>query len=51
MEVELLHQVEDSEVLKAKQKIQEFIDSLGIKVGPELNAGKPELMLRRKSGK
>lgn len=47
MEVELLHQVEDSEVLSAKQKIQAFIDALGIHVGEELNAGKPELMLRK----
>ncbi len=51
MEVELLHQVEDSEVMNAKKEIQDFIDSLGLKVGPELNAGKPELMLRKKLAK
>lgn len=47
MEVELLHEVEDSEVMNAKKEIQDFIDGLGLKVGPELNAGKPELMLRK----
>lgn len=48
LEVELLHQVEDSETMAAKHKIQEFINSLGLRVSPELNAGKPELMLRKK---
>lgn len=48
LEVELLKQVEDSEIAVAKQKIQEFINSLGLKVSSELNAGKPELMLRKK---
>lgn len=49
LEVELLHQVEDNEVMTAKQKIQDFINSLGLKVSAELNAGKPELMLKKKN--
>jgi len=46
LEVELLHQVSDDEVGAAKEKIRSFIRKLGIEVGKELNAGKPELMLR-----
>lgn len=48
LEVELLHQVENSEVMSAKQKIQEFINSLGLRVSDELNAGKPELMIKKR---
>lgn len=47
LEVELLHQVKDDEVKSAKQRIQDFIDSLNLKTSKELNAGKPELMLRK----
>lgn len=49
LEVELLEQVEDSEVMRAKKDIENFIVSLGLSVSPELNAGKPELMLRKRS--
>ncbi len=34
--------------LKIKKEIQEFIDSLSIKVSEELNSGKPELLLNLK---
>ena len=39
---------EDVDVKKVKEEIQEFIDSLGIKVSEELNMGKPEMMIKRK---
>lgn len=48
LEVELLQEVEDGEVMYAKQKIQEFINILGLHVSEELSAGKPELMLKKK---
>ncbi len=48
LEVELLKQVADDGVEKAKKDIRSFITSLDIKVSDELNAGKPELMLKRK---
>ena len=40
---------DDVNVSQIKTEIQSFIDTLGIDVSPELNAGKPELMLRKKS--
>lgn len=48
MEVEKLAQVPDEKVQEIKQEIREFIKSLEIEVGEELNAGKPELMLRKR---
>jgi adenylyl cyclase CyaB, putative len=48
LEVELRSQVADDQVDAVKRQIQKFIDSLDIKVSDELNAGKPELMLRKK---
>lgn len=38
----------DVDVTQIKSQIQSFIDNLGFAVSPELNAGKPELMLRKK---
>jgi adenylate cyclase class 2 len=49
MEVEKLVEVSDDEVVTTKQEIREFIRNLSIILGDEQNAGKPELMLRRKS--
>ncbi len=49
LEVELLAQVEDGEVMSAKKDIEDCIASLGLRVSAELNAGKPELMLRKKN--
>ncbi|MEX2410040.1 MAG: class IV adenylate cyclase [Candidatus Paceibacterota bacterium] len=46
LEVEKMSEVSDDKVAEVKQEIREFIKSLNIKVGNELNAGKPELMLR-----
>ena len=37
----------DIDVKKVKKEIQEFIDSLGIKVSEELNMGKPEMYLKK----
>ncbi len=37
----------DEDVLKVKKEIQEFIDSLNIKVSEELNMGKPEMFLKK----
>ena len=39
---------DDVDVAQIKSQIQSFIDNLGFAVSPELNAGKPELMLRKK---
>ena len=40
---------DDVDVIEIKSEIQKFIDSLGIQVSKELNAGKPELMLRKQT--
>ena len=39
---------DDVDTVQIKSQIQSFIDNLGFSVSPELNAGKPELMLRKK---
>lgn len=39
---------DDVDTAQIKSQIQSFIDNLGLSVSPELNAGKPELMLRKK---
>lgn len=41
---------DDVDVAHIKSQIQSFIDALGFSVSPELNAGKPELMLRKQQG-
>ncbi len=46
MEVEFCTN-DDVDVASVKKEIQSFIDNLGFDVSPELNAGKPELMLRK----
>ncbi len=48
-EVEARKVRDDSDIKKIKQKIWQFIKSLNIEVGEELNAGKPELMLKKVS--
>ncbi len=48
LEVEKLNQVPDSEIVQTKDQIREFIKGLGLELGDEQNAGKPELMLRKK---
>jgi adenylate cyclase class IV len=40
---------DDVDVATVKKEIQQFIDSLGLAVSKELNAGKPELMLRKQT--
>ena len=53
LEVESLHAVADKETSAEKARIRAFVDALGLKVGEEMNAGKPEMLLRKKraSGK
>jgi adenylate cyclase class 2 len=47
LEVERL-QVDDTEDIEtAKKEIREFVRTIGIQVGEELNIGKPELMLKK----
>lgn len=48
LEVEKLEQVEDGQEKGTKIGIREFINSLDIEFGNEHNAGKPELMLKKK---
>ncbi|HDQ22872.1 MAG TPA: class IV adenylate cyclase [Candidatus Uhrbacteria bacterium] len=48
LEVEKLRKVADNKVAKTKQEIRQFIQELGLHVDEELNAGKPELMLKQK---
>ncbi|MEK7525684.1 MAG: class IV adenylate cyclase [Patescibacteria group bacterium] len=47
LEVEKLHEVPDEMVVSAKQEIRDFASNLGLNLGSELNAGKPELMLAK----
>ena len=49
MEVEKLTEVPDNKVAETKEEIRSFLKNLNIKLGEEQNAGKPELMLRKKS--
>lgn len=46
LEVESLADVEEKDVESEKENIRKFIVSLEMKVGEELDAGKPELMLK-----
>ena len=46
MEVEFCTS-DDVDVKKVKDEIQQFIDSLNIKVSPELNMGKPEMYMKK----
>ena len=47
LEVEVLEQIEKKQIVAAKQKIRSFLAKLDLDLGPELNAGKPELMLAK----
>jgi len=47
LEVECLEINNDGKVVETKKEIWNFIQSLGIKTGEELNTGKPELMLKK----
>jgi len=47
LEVENLGHVDDDQVASVKKGIRDFLKSLDISFGHELNAGKPELMLAR----
>jgi predicted adenylyl cyclase CyaB len=49
MEVEKLLEVPDEKVGETKEEIRRFLKNLDIELGEEQNAGKPELMLRKKS--
>ncbi|MCF7872289.1 class IV adenylate cyclase [Candidatus Woesearchaeota archaeon] len=47
LEVEILNAKEDADVEKERKRIFEFVKSLNLVVGKELNIGKPELMLNK----
>ncbi len=47
IEIEYHSNTEITDVHAARDEICRFIDSLGIKIGEEENAGKPELLLRK----
>lgn len=49
LEIEKLQQVADENVSKTKEEMRLFLTNLNIEFGTEQNAGKPELMLRKKS--
>lgn len=48
MEVERIDDVEESNVVEAKEEIRNFLKSLNLEFGDEQNAGKPELMLKKR---
>ena len=48
IEVEKLIQVSDDKVMETKEEIRSFLKNLDLLLGEEQNAGKPELMLKRK---
>lgn len=48
LEVEKLKDTPDNQINQAKDEIRKFILGLDIKIGEEMNAGKPELMLKKK---
>jgi len=48
LEVEKLNVKDDADINVIKKEIWNFIKSLKIKIGEELNAGKPELMMKKK---
>lgn len=47
LEVERLNVEDGEDIVEVKKEIFKFISSLGIEFGPELNMGKPELMLNK----
>ena len=49
LEVEALHDDGERKVEEIKVEIYKFIEALGLTVGQELNSGKPELLLQKKS--
>lgn len=48
MEVEYLNPPSEKGVNELKEEIRQFIKTLPIKIGEELNSGKPELILKKK---
>ncbi len=49
LEVERLNITNKENIIDVKKEIFNFIKSLGIKIGDELNSGKPELMLNKQT--
>jgi predicted adenylyl cyclase CyaB len=47
LEIEIIDSEGIENIEEAKEEIRTFLNALGIKVGDEMNAGKPELMLRK----
>ena len=48
IEVETRRSVSDKEADAEKERIRQFLANIGIRVGAEMNAGKPELLLKKK---
>lgn len=48
LEVEKLSEVSDNQVTQTKEEIRSFLKTLNIEFGEEQNAGKPELLLRKR---
>ena len=51
LEVELKSHTSNTSPVKAKAAVWQYIKKLELHTGPELNAGKPELLLQRQSGR
>ena len=51
LEVERLSVDDNENIADVKQEIRDFIKNLDIKIKDELNAGKPELMLKKQISK
>lgn len=49
LEVECQRDMDEEDVPTAKAALRDFIGSLGLRVGDELDAGKPELFLRNRA--
>lgn len=48
IEIESQRSVQEKNVEKEKMRIRQFLQSLDIRVGQELNSGKPELLLKKR---
>jgi len=51
LEIESMNTPENVDVEKIRKEIRKFIEALGVKIGTESNAGKPELLLKKKNNK
>lgn len=49
LEVEILDAKDDADISAERKRILEFVESLNLKIGEELNIGKPEMMLKKRT--